>query len=178
VRDPLRELTGEDFVAGPGMGEDDLDIDNIFAKTFERVRREMLDDDPHAFDPDDPRDTTPSDFAAGYTFQNVVGGLALIDPAGEIVGGFFSCDLTLRADHRGKGLGAEIVIEYFLRNEELPTWSLDTPAYSKAGLAAHRSAWRRMKRDPDMVARKCARYGLDSQQDAGQPLFKENDMRL
>ena len=148
------KISEEEFVAGPGRDDDDLDIDDIFGKPFRQVRQDMLAYDRAAFEPSDPAFITPSEIMSGYMFDEVSCGLALRDPEGNIVGGYFSCDLTLDEEHQGQGLGAEIVLEFYLRNGDLPTWNLDVPAYSQAGLAAHRSAWNSMISNPVLIQKK------------------------
>lgn len=144
----------EQFLAGPGRDESEIDIDRIFGKTFERVCRELLQDDPNAFEQEEDALTTPSHYVSGYSFVDVKSGLALKAPDGKIVGGYFSCDLSVSEEHQGRGLGAELVIEFFLRNDSIPIWDLDTAAYSPAGYGAHSAAWSAMARYPDMVAKK------------------------
>lgn len=147
-------LTCEKFLSGPDGEDRELDIDRIFGKSFHRVLREILSYDPSSLDPDEGSVSTPSAVADGYTFEAVKSGVVLRSPSGELVGGYLSCDLALDDEHQGLGLGAEIIIEYFLRNDNIPTWDLDTPAYSPAGEAAHVSAWNSMANNPEVVLRK------------------------
>lgn len=149
------ELPDEDeFLAGPGGG--DLDIDPVFAKSFECAIEEMERFAPGSLDALDDALVTPSMLAPGFTFAEVPCGVALRDPAGRIVGGYLSCDLVLAREHRGRGLGMEIVIEQFLRSGELPTWSLDAPAYSPDGLRCHQRAHEWMRSNPELVQNKLA----------------------
>jgi len=75
------------------------------------------------------------------------GGVILLSPAGEIVGAYRGCLLSVAPGHQGRGLGAELVFDLAYATGALPTWFLDTPSYSPAGLAAHRRAWF-LARDP------------------------------
>lgn len=147
----MRFITGDDHCT-----EQDLDIDDIFAKPFDRIVREALDHNPASLEPVAGSPVTASQSAPGYAFLEVNCGLLLVAPDGRPAGGYISCDLSIAPEHRGRGLGAEIVLEYFLRNGQLPTWFLDTPAYSIAGLATHRAAWEMPMRNPDMVVCKSA----------------------
>lgn len=142
------------FLAGPDRDDDAIDIDRIFGKPFDRVLREFLADDKDAFAQEEDALTTSSHYADGYSFVDVKSGLALKDPDGKIVGGYFSCDLSVCKEHQGLRLGSELVIEYFLRNDGIPTWDLDTAAYSPAGYAAHCAAWSAIRNDPEMVLEK------------------------
>jgi GNAT superfamily N-acetyltransferase len=150
-------LTCEQFLCGPDGDDRELDVDHIFSKRFSKVIREALAYDPNSLDPQEGSIPTPSDIAEGYTFEEVKIGLVLRSPSGDIVGGYLSCDLSLDEEHQGQGLGAEIIIEYFLRNDGIPTWDLDTPAYSPAGQGAHISAWNHMTNNPEMVLQKAQR---------------------
>ncbi len=157
--DPLA-LPLDAFLAGPGGDMDALDIDRRRGKDLDRVLREMRKDDPDSvsFAPDAPR--TPSDLAEGYSFVDVPSGLLLLAPDGSVAGAYVSCDLSVAEAHQGRGLGAELVLEYAVRRGSLPTWHLDTPAYTPAGLGAHRRAWILARRDPehpDLLRRKRAR---------------------
>ena len=154
-------LTVDEFVRGPDNEEVELDIDRIFGKKFSRIRFEALQDTKNAFDfiVDEP--ATLSDLADGYTFQPVEAGLALLNRDGEIIGGYIFCDVSIDENHQGIGLGAELILEYYLRNEEFPVWNLDAPAFTPAGLAAHESAWRMAKRNPSLVNKKLSRIFPD-----------------
>jgi len=155
---------GEDaFLAGPDRyeewdGEDDLlDIDDVFAKPFERILSEQhMAATRHGaasveIVPDGA--VTPSQRAPGYLFAEVEAGLILLTADGIPVGGYLGCDVAVDPAHQGKGLGAELILEYAMRNGGLPTWDLDTAAYSRAGAAAHRAA-HALARDRAFFARK------------------------
>ena len=144
----------DEFLCGPGGGE--LDIDPIFAKRFETALEDMRRDDPASVEVDDDALITPSLLAPGFTFAEVPCGVVLRDETGEIVGGYLSCDLVLAERHRGRGLGMEIVIEHFLRSGELPTWNLDSAAYSPDGWRCHVRAYNWMREHPDLVQQKLA----------------------
>lgn len=149
------DLPDEDeFLAGPGGGE--LDIDPVFAKSFERAIEEMERFAPGSLEVTDDALVTPSLLVPGFTFVEVPCGVALRDPSGKIVGGYLSCDLVLASEHRGRGLGMEIVIEQFLRAGELPTWNLDAPAYSPDGWQCHLRAHEWMRGNPALVQKKLA----------------------
>jgi hypothetical protein len=151
------DLDLEDFLCGPGGDACDLDVDDVFAKDLERVVGEM-----HAFSPGEllPVEggaVTASLIRPDLSFVEVGCGTLLVDGSGAAVGGYLSCDLSLRDDLKGIGLGREIVIEHALRSGDLPTWHLDAPAYSRAGLAAHRAAWRHARSNPGETAARAAR---------------------
>lgn len=142
------------FVAGPDGAE--VDVDRIFAKEFDRVLREFRRDAPDEIVPDEAEAGMPSLVDPALTYRNVAAGVLLFD-GDRPVGGYLSCDLSLDAAYQGRGLGAEIVIERCLRDGASPVWALDSAAYSPAGLAAHRAAWRRVRAEPGETATRVAR---------------------
>lgn len=146
------DLSLDEFLTGPHSDDsNEIDIDPIFGKSLTQVLRELHDWNPQslAFDEQSPR--CPSLCEEGYSYVEVDQGVLLLAPDGDIAGGYLSCDLAVASDHRGKGLGAELVMQRALRDGELPTWNLDVPAYTPAGLAAHRSAWRQVRARPEMI---------------------------
>lgn len=147
-------LDEDDFVAGEGI----LDVDPIFAKTFERVMDEMRRDAPLTIVPFEDGEGRASLLAEGLWYHDVPAGVLLCTGDGTPVGGYLDCDLSLASTHHGRGLGAEIVIERCLRDGAVPTWNLDQPAYSPAGLAAHRAAWRRARRNPEETMERMSRW--------------------
>jgi GNAT superfamily N-acetyltransferase len=146
------------FVAGDG----EPDVDDVFAKDFDRVWEEML-----RFAPDDvvwdPAEAAvPSLIVPGVTFRDVPCGILAFGPDREPIGGYLSCDLSVDAAWQGLGLGAEIVIERCLRDGMNPVLNLDSAAYSRAGIAAHRSAWSRARSNPQETASRVARLSSPS----------------
>jgi GNAT superfamily N-acetyltransferase len=137
--------TESSFLCGPGRPESALDIDRVFGKSLDRVLSDLRTEGLEHLLCDEGLASTQSIRVPDLSFREVQAGLLLIDSEGAVVGGYISCDLVLAESYRGRGLGAEIVAEYFARYQGLPTWSLDAPAYSPAGLAAHRSAYRLLK---------------------------------
>lgn len=152
------DLTEDEFVEGePGR----LDVDDVFAKTLSQVLEEF-----RAYAPDDIRPESDdaghaSLFEPGYRFLDVPAGVLLMAPDGTIAGGYVSCDLVLGEEHRGKGLGMEIVIERCLRDGMNPVLNLDESAYSNAGLKCHRSAWQHARSNPDETRRRIRRWQGD-----------------
>lgn len=151
------DLDLEDFLCGPGGDACDLDVDDVFAKDFERVMAEMQAFSPHDLTPVDGAAVTPSLIRSDLSYVEVGCGTLLVAASGEALGGYLSCDLSLRDDLKGIGLGREIVIEHALRSGGLPVWDLDVPAYSRAGLAAHRAAWTHARSHVDETAARVAR---------------------
>lgn len=148
-------MSEDEFLTG--ADSDELDVDDIFAKPFERILSEFQEFDPEGITLDPQNLTFPSLIQPEYRYQEVGAGLMLLAPDGAPVGGYLSCDLAIQSDHQGQGLGAELIIEFALRSGSVPTWHLDTPAYSRMGEAAHRSAWQRVRSHPDETAIRIAR---------------------
>lgn len=146
------------FLAGDG----EPDVDDVFAKDFDRVWEEML-----RFAPDDVvwdagDQALPSLIVPGVVFREVPCGILALGPDGEPIGGYLSCDLSVDAAWQGLGLGAEIVIERCLRDGMNPVLNLDAAAYSRAGIAAHSSAWSRARSHPEETAVRLARLSAPS----------------
>lgn len=138
------------FLAGDRDAE--IDVDTIFAKPFERVLRELRHHEPGGLEPEQPPCQLDCISAPGYRVLEVESGVVLCTESGEWVGGYLSCDLAIAREHQGLGLGAELVLWRYLLKGDLPTWHLDIPAYSPAGEAAHRSAWRIIVQHPARFA--------------------------
>jgi GNAT superfamily N-acetyltransferase len=141
------------FLSGPGGRE--LDIDDIFAKNFSKVLEEFVKFSPQDLVPEDDC-IYKSLVDESLHYIEVPAGILLMNGI-EPIGGYLSCDLSLDEKWQGKGLGAEIVIERCLRYGAVPTWDLDEPAYSRAGAAAHESAWRRARENPEETRQRAER---------------------
>lgn len=138
-------------------GEADLDIDDIFAKKLSEVI-----DDLNRYNPEmlemDMNSYQPSLFEPGYIYRDVPAGVILIDPAGNIAGGYLSSDLVLGENHKGKGLGIELIIERCLRDGENPVHNLDTASYSRKGLRAFEAAWEYAQSHPEEIRQRLKRW--------------------
>ena len=163
------ELSLQEFLKGPGMEDADLDVDRIFAKQLARMVDEILSSDPSALDRDESLGITVSATNPGFSFESVESGVVLRSPDGEIAGAYLSPDVAIDERYQGLGLGAELIAEYFLRRGDLPPWNLDSPQYSPQGVTAHESAYRFLKRNPELVAAKIAI--IDGVQDEGRPVM-------
>lgn len=152
----LRKIQEEEFVVGPDMTYDDLDVDKIFAKKLDRLLKEAVEHQKDALDRPENSIQTKSLLCPGIVFEDVEEGLVARDATGRIIGGYISTDVSLADDFMGKGLGKELILEYFLRNESFPVWSLEAPAFSPAGLGAHRAAHRLIRESPSLVQQKIA----------------------
>jgi len=133
-------LAGPDRYAAWDEEDDLLEIDEIFGKDFRRVYIDQREHDPASLEIRADAVRTRSLKAEGYAFVDVEAGLLLLNPDGKVCGGYIGCDLAINETHQGQGLGAELVLEYAMRNGWLPTWSLQTAGYTEAGEGAHRRA--------------------------------------
>lgn len=160
-----RTFDEDAFLAGPDRyaswdGEDSLvDVDPVFAKSFGRIWNEQVGGDPGSVAIAADARRTPALAAPGYHFVDVPAGVLLLDAEAKPVGGYLGCDLAIEPNHRGLGLGAELVLEYALRHETIPVWQHDIAAFSPAGEAAHRSAYR-LAHKPGLLACKRAAFGF------------------
>lgn len=140
----LEELSERAFLAGPdraGRWEDGFE-DRLYSlnDAHERAVWEILEE--HPANRADERRSRPSRVRAGYRYSDHADGVILRCPKGRIAGVYLGLHLALHAPFRGRGLGTELVVERAWRDGGLPGWELDPPAYTRAGLRAHRSAWR------------------------------------
>lgn len=138
------------FIAGSESRIEDIVIDDIFAKDFREALDDLINaatDEWNELEIDDDAIVTRSIIDDKLVFVDTRSTLLLVDrETGRPIGGYLGCDLVLEYDYRGRGLGKEIVLEYFMRNHSLPVWNLDEPSYSTDGIAAHQAAWRWSKK--------------------------------
>jgi len=164
------------FLGGPPGPDGEVaepDVDDVFAKAWETVLREQS---SCAADAPDPTGAAAAAEAGGgrYLLLPVSCGVLALDSAPRgggppaPVGGYLGCDLALDPAHRGQGLGAELVLARFVWGGDLPTWGIDVPAYSRAGVAAHRAARRLGRSRPDLVARMESAFSAPPEPDPGQ----------
>lgn len=152
----LMGLDEEEFLAGPEryalhmegeLNEDLIVVDDVFGKSVS----DILSDYPcEIFDLSAP---SISLMASGYIFADHDQGAVLIAPNGSIVGAYLGPDVAIYPEHRGKGLGSELVLERVLREQSSPVWDLSRPCYTRAGMRAHIGAWRLLN-DPSIRHRK------------------------
>lgn len=143
------ELSEAEFLAGPGRGEADLVIDDIFAKSFENVLDDWSMDtfgepgrilEVQAATLKEQSDAySYGDFTIVTVPEPAWGVAAIVGTA--IVGLYVGADLVVRPSFQNQGIGKCLVIERFARFGGLPCWDHDDPAYSHAGLATHRTAY-------------------------------------
>lgn len=144
----LAGMDEEEFLTGDA--ERETDIDDIFGKDWEEMLADARRDEPESLTPVGP--SWPADADDRYRLQEIEGGILLLSPEGDPVGGYVGVDVSIAFEHQGQGLGKEIVLARFVRFGDLPTWHLDDASYSRAGEAAHRAAWRLGRSRPDLVA--------------------------
>jgi GNAT superfamily N-acetyltransferase len=157
IHPSLEGLTEDEFLTGSDPeGDLELDIDWRYGKEWNKLLREMKQFDPNGLQVEVGAHETVSAIAPGYRFRPVESGVLLIDPTGEAVGGYLSCDVSIDPAHQGQGLGAELIVERYLRGGSLPTWWLDTPQYTGEGERAHRSAYQLFLNRPDLIDAKIA----------------------
>jgi GNAT superfamily N-acetyltransferase len=147
-----------------GPAKLDVCVDDIFGKSLKVMIDDFREHDPDMIKIDSLDDGVKSIFCSRLIYKEVMAGLLLFD-GDKPVGGYLGCDLSLDEEYRGKGLGKEIIIETFLREEKSPVWDLDTAAYSRAGLAAHQAAYWHVKKHPKETEYRKSR--IYSGEDAG-----------
>ncbi len=148
----LRGLDFNEFLGGRGRPETEISVDDIFAGTLEGALEALSSDYDIPLDLDDP--TAQPDWEVVGTLREYEfvlpqdeegccwAGVAAIDDCGTIVGAYTGCSLAVAPEHRERGLGSALVALRFLLDESLPLWEHDEAGYSRAGHAAHLSAYR------------------------------------
>ncbi len=137
------DLTIEAFLAGPDRAQrwaegSEATLFRI-NEIHERTVAEILEEHPAARDAETNR--RQSQVAPGFHYSDHADGVILRCTRGWIAGVYLGLHLALHASHRSRGLGSELVLERFARDDSLPGWELDPPAYTRAGFRAHRRAW-------------------------------------
>lgn len=175
----LADLGETEFLHGPDHEAEDLDIDPIFATRWEVVlddailslglqqadRGQLISWCRHLAS--EALLETADDNVLMCLAEDAAGldcGIVAISTLSEepvVIGLYIGCQLGVADDWRGRGIAAHLVKHRFLRDRELPTWSLDTPAYSPGGQAAHVAGYRLLHahlenlRDPDAEISPC-----------------------
>jgi hypothetical protein len=143
------DLPIDSFLAGKTGRE--LDVDPIFGQPLGEILR--------SYDLNTMRYGTGVSAVSDrvYKFQNVDSGseqgIFVVSPSKVIVGAYIGGALAIAIEHQGHGLGSELVFEFAYAFGFLPAWFLDIPAYSPAGVAAHRRAWHLARDDKFMKAK-------------------------
>ncbi|MCW3782552.1 hypothetical protein [Defluviimonas salinarum] len=162
-------LEEDAFLAGPDRDAGDLDIDAIFATPWRDVFQDLAWDVGLAAAPDKVVQAWLQGLLAGdgrLPDRPGIAGIAFCeareagtgDPLGIVAvditgpepvlaGSYTGAQLGVSDAHRGRGIAARLVMERFLLFGTLPTWDLDTPAYSPGGEAAHLAGFRLLEEE-------------------------------
>lgn len=143
----------DDFLAGIGGDCGDVVIDDGFAKPLSTIVADAARFEAFRLNVVDEAVVTPSIVDPNLVFLETEGGLLLTTVDGEIVGAYLGPDVAVRPDYQRRGLGAELILEYFMRNGNIPNWESEKAAYSHGGYAAHTSAWNLSQDSTVMVAK-------------------------
>jgi len=145
----LQELSLDEFLAGTDREDPEIDVDDIFAGTFDDALRDYLVDsgfkDTSHFPHRAPLGRSDGDIvylnAVDVDLVTSHGIAAWSTKAGCLVGLYTGCTLAVDPEFRGIGIGTNLVKLRFLCNEELPLWYLDEASFSNAGLSVHQGAY-------------------------------------
>lgn len=179
VPEDIRLYDEDSFLLGPSDDEEnerELDIDDIFAKDFDRVLREARQYHDKSFlDPKGFHSRRPSDIDPDLYFVSFEGGTLLVhEDQHALIGGFIETDLSLDDDWQGQRLGTEIVVEHFMDSGSLPTWYLDAAAYSSVGYSTCLSAQAFPRVNPDIYFLKAARHVMIGNENLFYPSVNES----
>ena len=161
----------ERILVGPDAGEDEfedaIDVDDAYAGVMDYMAHDILSalTGEKVSPPSDRAGVSVlCDRIAAHVAENVSPSwdrgdgtfLYCTEDAGQIAvdlsnerpafaGIYFGSALYVGQDHRGKGIGSDLVIEQLLDRGSLAVWSLDTCAFSLNGEKAHLSALRKLR---------------------------------
>lgn len=142
-------LTCDEFLAGPdryslwneGEVKDLYRVNDI----HERLVCDILDEHPADRAAEIPLGPAAGD--EGFRLSQHAEGIILRCHKGRIAGVYLGLHVALHPGYRGRGLGTDLIVARYLVDGQLPGWSLEPPLYTRAGLRAHRAAWRTLQ-DP------------------------------
>ena len=153
-----RDLSEADFLGGPGGGgaPGDIEEDPIFGTEMATALADLA-TGAGLCAPLAPGEAMPSqllrqchmtiDGCAYYEITDVQGmilGVAAFGEGTVPAGLYTGCTLIVDPDNRGQGIGTRLTMLRFILDGALPLWDHDTPGYSPAGAAAHRTAHREL----------------------------------
>lgn len=156
-------LDEERFLLGPDNENGDIEVDDIFAKSFKDVILYLLTYFPEEIRIPYENPIHPACISEdGYQYTEVGAGILALDKEGNFVGGYLSHDLAVHEEHQSKGVGKELIIRTALLGN-IPPWYLDVPSYSNDGLEAHKSAHSYARNNPDVIQKMCQQLGIDQE---------------
>jgi GNAT superfamily N-acetyltransferase len=145
--DELTDLTVEAFLAGP---ERHARWEEGFEKALytvsdvhERTVAEILDEHPACRQDEEHLAASPGH--PGFTLHGQEHGVILRCPRGRIAGVYLGLHLAVHRAYQRRGFGTALILTRLAQERMLPGWDLDPPAYTRAGLRAHRRAWLRLR---------------------------------
>jgi hypothetical protein len=161
-------LSLDEFLKGEGKESDDLDLIDEFDSSFDesiinRAQNYDFESDawtitfcaPHTknFHPVDNRilTTYPRTKAMDgcYHYRKTYNGVVLLGKRGSLEGFYVDSLVSVAEEHRGTGLGTEIIIVSCLLHGYNPAWVKPPLQYTPSGLRTHKSAWEKYRRFPE-----------------------------
>jgi len=166
-------LSLDGFLKGEGKEADDLDIideiDGTFVETIgdvligDNIKRGVASSNgkrvfltiplPKIFTPIDNKIITTQHGA--YTskglwhYRKTETGVILLGSNSGIEGFYANSVISINDEHRGNGLGAELIIVASLLHGINPACNKEAPQYTPSGLSVHQKAYRSYRRFPD-----------------------------
>jgi GNAT superfamily N-acetyltransferase len=133
----LHFLTGADSVLRVPT------IDLCFEKTLEQILAEAVTDDSEALAVISNVVIQKQAFGLyDIVTEPVNAGAIMRLKENKIIGAYLYGDLVVDPAYRQRGLGADLVANYYRQYLCFPCWQQDKPGFTPAGLACHKKAWR------------------------------------
>lgn len=166
-------LSLDEFLKGEGKAADDLDIideiDGTFVETIgdvlitDNIKRGVASSKgkrifltiplPKIFAPIDNKIITTKYGVYTSTglwhYRKTETGVILLGPNSGIEGFYANSVVSVNDEHRGKGLGTELIVVASIIHGINPSWSDGKPQYTPSGLTVHQKAYRSYRRFPD-----------------------------
>lgn len=161
----ILDLDEETVLSGPNRPTEDVDIDPVFASSWDISIPDFLSDHGRNHAAPWREESWIKSLARSPLVPLPEGivpsGIRIVrDPEGmgvlaftkasqvtepQMVGQYHGSNLIVRDDMRGSGIGSALVAARLFEDGALPCWDHDTPGYSPAGAAAHASGLRRLQ---------------------------------
>lgn len=158
----------DEFLKGEGKETDDLDIIDEFDGSFDELiinraqNYDFTSDDwsvtfcaPHTknFSPVDNRIIITSHRTKAmdgyYHYRKTYNGVVLLGKRGGLEGFYVDSLVSIAEEHRGTGLGTEIIVVASLLHGGNPAGFKGPLQYTPSGLKAHKRAWEVYRRFPE-----------------------------
>lgn len=149
----IDDLECDAFLAGPDRYArwQEGEVERLYGvnDAHERMVCDILDE--HPADRASEIGSIPTDSDPNFRISHHEAGVILRCPRRRIAGVYLGLHLAIHPQYRGRGFGHDMIVARYLRDGHLAVWDLDPPAYTRAGLCAHRAAWKTLQDLPGIT---------------------------